>query len=411
MRICHVVLSKGWGGAETVVYELSQHQTNKGHSVSIVLNQEIVHYYDTLGNVELFNIGPLYDPVALAKSIVFPKARPARKYDLHNRALLFFYAYLQELLARVYWKRIRGRVTQFFSDNNPDVIHSHMSEGALFVRSLGDLQIPTVATPHGEHYLGGVVPVHPLMLPLVTWRKRKFKEALEKATLVTEVSASMLREYAKRGIHLEGKSVVISNGINIADIQMGSSQKPELKGEFRLLFPGGATFVKGGDLLVAAMPTVKREIPNIHLYIALDVPKNHLLRRMVQEYGLEQNVTFSGFLPIHDYRGLLNSVDVLVMPSRGEAFALACLEAMASGKAIVATRVGGIPDVVIHGRNGLLVNTNPDEIAQAILELHRNVDLRRRMESNNLQDVAAFDWSGIVDQYLKVDRDLSEGRR
>jgi glycosyltransferase involved in cell wall biosynthesis len=204
--------------------------------------------------------------------------------------------------------------------------------------------------------------------------------------------------------------VVISNGINLADIQRGSSQKSELKGEFKLLFPGGSKFVKGGDLLVTAMATLKGKIPNIHLYIALDVPKSHLLRRMVQQYGLEENVTFSGFLPIHDYRRLLNSVDVLVMPSRGEAFALACLEAMALGKPIVATKVGGIPDVVIHGRNGLLVNPNPDEIAQAILELHRNEELRRKMESNNLQDVAVFDWSGIVDQYLKVDSDLSGAR-
>jgi glycosyltransferase involved in cell wall biosynthesis len=410
MKICQVVLSKGWGGAETVAYELSRHQRDKGHRVSIILNQEIVHYYDALDNIEIFNIGPLYDPIALVKSIVFPKARSARKYDLQNRALLFFYAYLQEFLARVYWKRIRGRVRQFLSDKNPDVVHSHMSEGALFVSSLGDLQIPTVTTPHGEHYLGGVVPVHPLMIPLVAWRKRKFKEALERATMVTEVSGSMLREYAERGMHLEGKSVVISNGINLADIQRGSSQKSELKGEFKLLFPGGSKFVKGGDLLVTAMATLKGKIPNIHLYIALDVPKSHLLRRMVQQYGLEENVTFSGFLPIHDYRRLLNSVDVLVMPSRGEAFALACLEAMALGKPIVATKVGGIPDVVIHGRNGLLVNPNPDEIAQAILELHRNEELRRKMESNNLQDVAVFDWSGIVDQYLKVDSDLSGAR-
>ncbi|MBN2098742.1 MAG: glycosyltransferase family 4 protein [Dehalococcoidia bacterium] len=410
MKICQVVLSKGWGGAETVVYELSRHLRDKGHSVSIVLNEEIVHYYDTLENVELFNIGPLYDPTALAKSIVAPKARSARECDPHNRALLLFYAYLQESLARVYWKRIRRQVRQFLSDKEFDVIHSHMSEGVLFVCSLGDLQTPTLTTPHGEHYLGGVVPVHPLMIPLAAWRKRKFKEALEKATAVTEVSASMLREYAERGINLEGKSVVISNGINIAEIQRGSSEKSEVKGEFTLLFPGGSKFVKGGDLLVTAMATLKGRIPNIHLYIALDVPKKHLLRKMVQQYGLEENVTFSGFLPIHDYRRLLNSVDVLVMPSRGEAFALACLEAMALGKPIVATKVGGIPDVVIQGRNGLLVNTNPDEIAQAILELHRNEDLRRRMESNNLQDVVVFDWSGIVDQYLQVERDLAESK-
>lgn len=407
MNICQVILSKGWGGGETVVYELARHFRDRGHTVSIILNQELVRHYDTLDNIELFNVGPLYDPIALVKSIVSPKPRPAKEYNLHNRLLLLPYAYSREALILVYWRRIRSRVKQFLADRKVDVVHSHMSESALFVYSLGDIQIPTIATPHGEHYLGGVSPVHPLMMPVAACRKRKFKEALERASRVTEVSASMLREYEGRGIRLGGKSLVIGNGINTSEIQRHSTSKSMLKGRFNLLFPGGGKFVKGGDLAVQAMAILKGAIPNIHLYIALDVPQNHLLRRMVLQYSLEGNVTFSGFLPIPAYRNLLNSVDVLLMPSRGEAVPIACLEAMALGKPIVATRVGGIPEVVIHGRNGLLVNGDPDQIAEAIVQLHRNEDLRREMGSNSVRDALDFDWNRVVDRYLEVYEDAS----
>jgi D-inositol-3-phosphate glycosyltransferase len=407
MNICQVILSKGWGGGETVVYQLARHFRDKGHTVSIILNQELVRHYDPLDNVELFNVGSLYDPIALVKSIVSPKPRPPREYSLHNRLLLLPYAYSREVLVQVYWNRIRSRVKQFLADRSVDVVHSHMSESALFVHSLGDIHIPTIATPHGEHYLGGVSPVHPLMMPVAACRKSKFKRALEGATRVTEVSALMLREYEERGIRLQGKSVVIGNGISTSDIQGHSTSKSKLKGEFNLLFPGGAKFVKGGDLAVQAMAILKGAIPGIHLYIALDVPQNHLLRRMVLQHGLEGNVTFSGFLPIPAYRDLLNSVDVLLMPSRGEAVPIACLEAMASGKPIVATRAGGIPEVVTHGRNGLLVNGDPDQIAEAIVQLHRNEELRREMGSNSVRDAMNFDWNRVVDRYLEVYEDAS----
>jgi glycosyltransferase involved in cell wall biosynthesis len=413
MNICQVILSqRGWGGAETVVYELTRYLRDKGHDVTVITNQEQINNYAGLENVALFDIGPLYDPIALIKSIVSPRTRAARVslYSPRNRALFLFNAYSSELLARVYHRRIRSRVRRFLSDRNVDVVHSHMSDSALFVHTLGDLWIPTVTTPHGEHYLGASVPIHPLMRPLAGWKTKEFKQSLDGTSMVTEVSDAMLRDYERRGIHLTGRTAVIPNGVSLGEFQGSSTSALKLKGEFNLLFPGGSKFVKGGDLAVKAMATVKGRIPGVHLYIALDVPKNHLLRKMVSQHALEEYVTFSGFLPPQEYRRLLYSVDVLLMPSRGEAFAIACLEAMAFGKPIVATKAGGIPEVVIEGRNGLLVNGDPDEIAEAILHLHRNRELRREMGLNNMHDVVVFDWSLIADRYLRVYKEVCGGK-
>ena len=62
---------------------------------------------------------------------------------------------------------------------------------------------------------------------------------------------------------------------------------------------------------------------------------------------------------------------------------------------------------MIHGRNGLLVNGDPDQIAEAIVQLHRNEELRREMGSNSVRDAMNFDWNRVVDQYLEVYEDAS----
>jgi len=198
----------------------------------------------------------------------------------------------------------------------------------------------------------------------------------------------------------------IHNGVNVSEIRNAASSALKLKGGFNVLFPGGAKFLKGGDLLLVALAELKEEIPDIHTYVALDVPEGHQLRRMVFELELEQNVTFVGFLPPKEYRRLLASVDLLVLPSRREAFPIALLEAMALGKPIVASRVGGIPEVIKDGRNGILVDLEPRQIAQAILRLYWDEKLRQEMARNNLQDIVQYDWSLITEQYIELYREL-----
>jgi glycosyltransferase involved in cell wall biosynthesis len=411
MNICQVIFSNGWGGAETVVYELSRHLRDKGENVSIIVNQENIKYYADLENVELFSIGSLYNPLALAKSIISRKVGPAEKYDPSNRVFSLLGGYLGELLRWIYYRRVRKRVRRFLSDNHVDVIHSHLADAAVLVANLEDLRIVKVATPHGLYDLRGGVPVHPLGLPLVKWRAKQFRKSLSKMDKVITVSSYELKVWESQGVPLKGKSVVIYDGVNVSQIQDSLASTSKLKGEFNLLFPGGALFVKGGDLLITALAKVKQEIPNVHLYIARNVPQDHRLRKMVSNLGLKENVTFSGFLPIQEYRGLLNSVDILVMPSRDEVFGIVYVEAMALGKPVIAGNIGGIPEVVKNGRNGILVELDDDQIAEAILYLYRNENIRKEMSQSNLQDVARFDWSHIVDQYIGFYKEAFEARR
>jgi glycosyltransferase involved in cell wall biosynthesis len=95
------------------------------------------------------------------------------------------------------------------------------------------------------------------------------------------------------------------------------------------------------------------------------------------------------------------------MPSKQESFGIVYVEAMALGKPVVATKVGGIPEVVKDGRNGILVEPDSGRVAEAILYLYKNESVRSEMKRSNLQDIARFDWTSIVDQYLEVYAQLS----
>lgn len=408
MNICLVLISDGWGGAETVVYELARHIRDKGENVSIILNQEMLKYYADLESVKFFNIGPLYPP----KSIIPIKERTSQKHNLSHRVLSLLYFYLDELLRYHHYKIVQNKVMQFLSDTHTDVVHAHMAEASFLVYNLEDLKIPTIMTSHGEYMLAGTIPVHLLMSPVIKWKTRKFKKALTKTNKITDVSIYMLNTYGKKlCIPLKDRSVVIPNGVNISDVQDSLGSTLKLKGEFNLLFPGGPKWAKGVDLVVTSLAKVKQQIPDIHLYITRNVPQNHLLRKVVTNLELEQNVTFSGFLPIQKYRSLLNSVDLLVMPSREEAFGIVYLEAMALGKPIVAANTGGIPEVVKDDRNGILVEPEPDQIAEAILQLYKDENMLHQICHNNLLDVAKFDWRLITDQYIELYREIIQVNR
>ena len=222
------------------------------------------------------------------------------------------------------------------------------------------------------------------------------------------VSISELNSLVRIGVNVEGKSEIVHNGVDVRGVREVSSVHSNLKGNFKILFPGGAKWSKGGDLLVEALHAVRNGMPDFHLYIALDVPQGSALREMVKGLGLSESITFTGFLSRNDYLMLLNSVDLFVLPSRREGLPISVLEAMALGKPLVVSDAGGISEVVVDGRNGKVVAAERREIAEALYSIYRNPIMRAEMSTNNKQDGMAYDWSNAVSRYLSVYQELTK---
>lgn len=126
--------------------------------------------------------------------------------------------------------------------------------------------------------------------------------------------------------------------------------------------------IKGIDLLVSAWRDVVESIPTARLLLVGDGPMRDELERRVAELDLGASIRFLGYR--EDVRAVLWAADVAVVPSRDEGLGLAAIEAMACGLPVVATRVGGLPELVRDGENGLLVEPeDPDALSAGIRQL------------------------------------------
>jgi len=141
---------------------------------------------------------------------------------------------------------------------------------------------------------------------------------------------------------------------------------------------GSLYSAKGHRYLIAAATQVVAAVPESRFLFVGAGPERALLERQVSDVGLTGLVIFTGARS--DIAELLNCMDIFVLPSLSEGFGLAVCEAMACELPVVATSVGGLPEVVADGSTGLLAPpSDPDALAEAIIRLARDVDLRTQM--------------------------------
>jgi glycosyltransferase involved in cell wall biosynthesis len=203
------------------------------------------------------------------------------------------------------------------------------------------------------------------------------------AHCVTAV-AEAVREHVHRE---EGcprdKIVVIPNGVDAEQFRGAevppADEFPGMAGDGKVV--GTITrlvWKRGHEELLEAAALVARGEPATRLLIVGDGPLRPSLEQRVKERGLNGTVRFLGAVP--RAARLLPHFDVFVLSSVWEGMSNGLLEAMAAGRAVVATRVGGNPEVIVDGESGLLVPPrDPQALADAVLRLLRDPELARRM--------------------------------
>jgi glycosyltransferase involved in cell wall biosynthesis len=166
---------------------------------------------------------------------------------------------------------------------------------------------------------------------------------------------------------------------------------------------------KGQHVLLEAAKRVAAEVPEARFVIVggRSAGYERRLRRMCVRLGLQDTVVFTG--ERRDIPRVLAGSDILVQPSFEEALGLSVIEGMASGLPVIASRVGGIPEVVTHGVTGLLVAPgNADGLADAVRRLISDRELRLRMgESGRERALGEFNLDAMVDQLVSVYEEVS----
>jgi glycosyltransferase involved in cell wall biosynthesis len=176
------------------------------------------------------------------------------------------------------------------------------------------------------------------------------------------------------------KTVFIHNGVNPA--QFSSPANPPKGGRY-ILCVGDHREYKGIDLLLRAAKTLLAEDRSLKVVLAGDGPQRSDLEQLALSLGIREQTEFLGLQPSSEIARLLHGCEVLAVPSREESFCMAVLEAMVCRKPVVASAVGGIPEILEHEKSGILVEPeNIEALAKALRRVLADGELRKTLAEN-----------------------------
>ena len=302
-----------------------------------------------------------------------------------------------------------------------DIIHTHVGNpiadlaGYAYMKRNKDK--PFIITYHGDGQegIGGFI----RNLSVSFYNRFLAEKVLSQADVIISPSEYYINESRFLGKYMD-KIVVIPNGINVEDFDISYSKEECRVGlglpidENIILFVGSLTPYKGPDVLVKAMPIVVKEVPNTKLVFVGSGRMRDELEELSKKLGVEKHVKFAGFIEESLKPLYYKAADVFCLPSTmsTESFGIVNLEAMACGVPIVASKIGGVPDVVKDGENGLLVPPRDSEaLADAIIYLLANGNIREKMGKNGRRKVKDYSWDKIADEVEKLYELMLRGER
>jgi glycosyltransferase involved in cell wall biosynthesis len=218
---------------------------------------------------------------------------------------------------------------------------------------------------------------------------------------VITVSADLKRKLIALCAEAATKTRVVSMGVNVTDETFANDSS--LNHPRSILFIGRLTEIKGLDVLLKAL----EGIDNVVLTIAGDGPLRRDLERRSRE--LSVRASFAGRVTAAERQALLQKCDAVVVPSREladgrcEGTPVVCLEAMAASRLVIASRVGGLAEVITDGHDGMLFDAEDHRMLREKLMMALSNDrLRERIATNGRRAIESYNWTAIGAQFIRI---------
>ena len=187
---------------------------------------------------------------------------------------------------------------------------------------------------------------------------------------------------------LEKKSRFIHNAIDLSELNTTAQQSKDETHSENILSIAAHNEKKGLDVLLRAFSLVLIDEPTRELLLAGDGPLRSQLEELSRELKIDSQVKFLGYQDRGQVIRLLHECDLFVLPSRSEPFGVVIVEALACGRAVVASNVGGIAEIIVSGENGILVEPDdPTALAKAICEVLDDTGLRKKLEQKGYDSI------------------------
>jgi len=404
MKIVHVYdgherVFPGEGSTPSIVYYLAKYTAKKGYDVTVLERRwKGLDYEEEIKGVKFirFDIGIC--------SNISNKELP---HDAIRNPLKSSKFILDRYVFAL-------KANKYLKENDFDVIHIHLPFASNILINLDkELRNRMVYTAHvgEERKRFALDSSAPFLLRIFSpdlYLMKRFK----KTVILNEPLRDKL---ISKGID-RSKIEVIPNGIEVKDFNTSKREINKIKEKYGLtekiivMFAGSITPRKGVHHLVRAAEKILKNNKYkdvIFLLVGEMTPDKEFAMKVVdyvRTNSLEKNIKFTGFIPYEDLKALYSACDIFVLPSFEEGDPIALKEALASGKPLVGTNVGGIPMQIIDGWNGFLVEPgNENRLAEKIKYLIDDKEERERMGKNSRKLAEKkFDWEKITEEYLRV---------
>lgn len=255
------------------------------------------------------------------------------------------------------------RATNDVRAHKPDIVHCHYASGfGLWTQLIGHR--PTIVSVWGSDVIG--------VSGIEKWLVQR---TLNRADWVCATGEFLKQAALAVTPGIASKTSVIPFGITPP-----AETKPLPLGPVKVCFLKEHRPIYGPDTLVEAFAKARTRVPDLRLSLAGSGPMEAALKALLEELGISNAVDFPGYLTREQVVDYLSNHHILAMPSRMESFGVAALEAAACARPVIASNVGGIPEVVCDGKTGILVKPGDiDALASAIVKLASDRELMLRM--------------------------------
>ena len=383
MKVAHVLLRfDAPGGVETNVREVTRRLRVAGEDVEVFASD----LYDESGWERRSNYAPVVDGVPVHRF-------PVRKRLVPGLTMPMMVGLMDAL-----------------AESGAEVIHAHshryghVLESAAVAERLG---IPLVVSTHYHpadrretSVKRGLLRIQDVVFGVSAYR-------VARALVVqTEREASLVREFAPAG-----KLRTIAPGIDLAAWSTPDSDRTDgldLPPEY-FLFVGRVASNKGLPTMLEALARLEPRFRRPLVLMGRDWGMRAPLEAQARQLGLSDSLRFLGHVESPAaYRGVFRRARALVLPSEWEAFGLVLLEAMVAGTPIVASAVGGVPDVLDGGRTGRLVPYGDSAaLANALRAVVGDAEGTQRLRAEARERVRGFDWAMTVERHRALYREVT----
>lgn len=399
---------EGGGGSIPILsYQMALRLVEQGHQIDIFARQA-----DGQPAQETDEHGITFHRIPLSFDDLLQK--PIKVYD---RQIRFRDRKRPAFATNLYYRRYGIAVGRKLRVINPDVIHIHNFSQFVPLFKQFAKNAKLVLHMHCE-WLSQLDP------SLIKKRLKDTDLILGCSDFITQETAQKYPEYANR-------CKTLFNGVNIDSLP---KSLPEKKSQ-TILYVGRLSPEKGVHTLIEAFKIVAKRFPEVRLDLAgaggsapfeflVALSDDPRVRALDRFYGsgliksdlggyvaylknlvppdLTNRISFLGFVQHHNLEAHYRNADILVNPSLSEAFGMSLVEAMAQGTPVIASKIGGMLDIVVDGETGVLVAPDdPDALATGIIQLLQNDALRAAMGARGQALVQQqFSWEIVTDSLL-----------